>query len=496
MNVSDSERICAFLEKQGLRQAEKIDAADIVIFNTCGIRQAAENRAYGLINNLKESNPNIKIVLTGCLANRADVQKRMQGKVDLFCEIKDFQKEIEDMLRDTQRRDALQCVSTEGYLSIIPKHTSHFEASVPIMTGCNNFCSYCVVPYARGSEVSRPADEILTEIRTLVRSGYKMITLLGQNVNSYKSPSIFSSPCGRGCRVFTTGEGSDVNFATLLKKINAIPGKFWITFVSSHPKDMDDELIETIAKCKKVCEWIHLPIQAGDDEILRKMNRKYTQKQYLNKVRKIRKTFATIRGKFVPISVSTDIIVGFPGETKKQFLQSASVMEKAKFDLAYFGQFSPRPGTVAWKMKDNVSKEEKARRENVLNDILKKTALANNKKYIGKTVEVLIENEARPKGNLKDSLRFPLESYAYFGKTRTMKNVKITDPSMILPLARGGKPGSGHLIGSFAKVKITTANIWNLEGIIEKRGAIRKQCPRQTKPSREVPSLPSAARKR
>jgi tRNA-2-methylthio-N6-dimethylallyladenosine synthase len=286
-----------------------------------------------------------------------------------------------------------------------------------------------VVPYARGREVSRPADEILVEVRSLVRTGYKMITLLGQNVNSYHG--------AWGMKHETKNAHAD--FAELLKKINAIPGKFWITFVSSHPKDMDDKLIETIARCKKVCEWIHLPIQAGDDEILKKMNRKYTQKHYLERIKKIKSAFKKHKPA-VPFSISTDIIVGFPGEIKKQFLQSAAVMEKAKFDMAFFGQFSPRPGTVAWKMKDNVSKEEKARRENMLNDILKKTALANNKKYIGKTLEILIEKEKN--GN-------------YFGKTRTQKNVKITSSKIIT-------------LKNFVKVKVTKANIWNLEGTVVK----------------------------
>jgi len=416
MNVSDSERVSSFLEKQGLRDAEEIDAADIIIFNTCGIRQAAENRVYGLINNFRKTNTRSKVIVTGCLANRRDVQKRLKGKVDLFCEIKDFPKDMLAILSDT-RRDAALCASEE-YLSIIPRHANNFEALVPIMTGCNNFCSYCVVPHARGREVSRPMDVIVSEARALIANECNMITLLGQNVDSYS-------------------DGKNT-FPILLKRINAIPGKFWITFVSSHPKDMDDKLIETVAKCKKVCEWIHLPIQAGDNEILRRMNRKYTQNHYFGRISKIKSAFKKYKPT-IPFSLSTDIIVGFPGETKKQFLESSKVMEKAKFDMAYFGQFSPRPGTTAWKMKDNVSKEEKARREFVLNEILKKTALANNRKYVGATQEVLIEKE---KGGY------------YFGKTRTMKNVKIRAEG-ILPL------------GSFVKVQITNCSVWNLEGILK-----------------------------
>jgi len=307
------------------------------------------------------------------------------------------------------------------------------------MTGCDNFCSYCVVPYARGREVSRPAEEIISEITDLVAKGYKQITLLGQNVNSYVS---------QVHKVYNVHKEKteEIDFAKLLRRINSIPGKFWIQFVSSHPKDMSDELIETAAKLKKVCEWIHLPVQAGDDEILRKMNRKYTAKHYLGRIRKIRAEFKKHKPAAL-FSISSDIIVGFPGETKKQFLESAVVMEKAKFDMVFFGQFSPRPGTVAWNMKDNISRTEKARREVFLNEILKKTALTNNKKYLGKKLEVLIEKEKdvpMKSGTPDRSVKF------YFGKTRTQKNVRIISDKK-------------NLTGTFMKVKITKANIWSLE---------------------------------
>jgi tRNA-2-methylthio-N6-dimethylallyladenosine synthase len=221
----------------------------------------------------------------------------------------------------------------------------------------------------------------------------------------------------------------------LLKKINAIPGHFWISFISNHPKDVTDEMIETVAKLPKVCECFHLPVQSGNDEIIRKMNRRYTSKQYLNLINKIKSAYKKYKpGKL--FSITSDIIVGFPGETKKQFLDSANIMKKAEYDMVYFGQYSPRPGTTAWKFKDNVSKKEKVRREKYLNDILKKNVYANNKKYVGKTLEVLIGSR---KGDF------------YFGKTRTMKNVKFSSV----------KKG---LTGQFVKVKITRVNIWNLEG--------------------------------
>ncbi len=470
MNISDSERIAGFLEEQGYKMASDISEAFLVIFNTCGVRQMAEDRVYGQIHNLRkkvaaEKRP-LQIVLTGCLANRKDVQRRLKNKVDLFCEIKDFPEEIKKNFTsqdlktlgvphphsnlDTQCPSAVKLKIPEqstdhltkeniDYLSIHPQYTNTFQAFVPIMTGCNNFCSYCVVPYARGRETSRPAQEIMEEVKDLVQKGYKSITLLGQNVNSY---------CDRG---ETPLEGfhpyKAVSFPQLLKKINAIPGKFWIQFVSSHPKDMSAELIETVAKSKKVCELVHLPIQSGSDEILQKMNRPYTIKHYLNLVRKIKAAFKKYKPNTL-FALTSDIIVGFPGETEEQFMQSAEIMRKAKYDLVFFGQYSPRPGTAAWKMKDDVSKAEKERREQFLNEILKKTTFAHNKKYKNTVQEVLIE---------KMGTKFPIGDLVpqqiYFGKTRTGKNVKIISSKK-------------NLVGQFAKVKITKVNVWNLEGTL------------------------------
>lgn len=427
MNHSDSERLASFLESKGFELAEKIDSADLVIINTCGVRQMAEDRVYGMIHNIRKKekleakSQKLKtIIMTGCIAHRKDVQRRMKGKVDLFTEIKDFTDNFNKL--KIANKETKTTSETIDYLSINPKHTNSFQAFIPIMTGCNNFCAYCVVPHARGRETSRAAEEILSEVKNIIAQDCKHITLLGQNVNSYRG----------------TFKGKEINFAKLLKMIDKISGKFWITFTSSHPKDMSDELIETIAKCKKVCESVHLPVQAGNDEVLRRMNRKYTQKHYLGRISKIRSSFKKYKPKLL-FSISSDIIVGFPGETKKQFEDSEIVMKKAKFDMVYFGQFSPRPGTAAWQMKNNISKKEKERREKALNEILKKTALANSKKYISTTQEVLLEKE---------------KNGAYFGKTRSQKNVKIVSKKKIA-------------IGNFTKVKITKANIWNLEGEIK-----------------------------
>jgi tRNA-2-methylthio-N6-dimethylallyladenosine synthase len=300
--------------------------------------------------------------------------------------------------------------------------------------------------------VSRPAEDIIKEVKALVEKGYKEIILLGQNVNSYnyefrslnfkinsndlilKHSDIKNSKLNQNSK-FKIQNSSPVTFPQLLKIANDVPGHFWLWFVSNHPKDFSDELIEIMTKCEKVCECVHLPIQAGDDKILQNMNRKYTAKEYLNLVEKIKKAFAKNKPGAI-YSITSDIIVGFPGETKKQFLGSASVMKKVGYDMVFFGQFSRRPNTAAWNMKDNVKKTEKVRRERYLNEILKKTAFANNKKYIDKTLEILVTHK-------KDNF--------YFGHTRTYKNVKLISKKK-------------NLVGKIVKAKITRANTWNLEG--------------------------------
>ena len=424
MNFSDSERLASFLESHQFKLASKIERADLAIFNTCGVRQMAEDRVYGQIHNLRRDFPETKIILTGCVAQRRDVQKRLKNKVDLFVSVKDFPKKVGKFLnaKNKTKKTVSAKNNRQDYFALQPKYSNKFSASVPIMTGCNNFCAYCVVPYARGPEISRPAEEILSEVKNLIKNGCKEITLLGQNVNSYRG----------------TYHNKPLSFAELLKMINDLPGNFWLRFLTSHPKDMSDELIEVITSAEKVCEYVHLPIQAGDNTVLKRMNRKYTRRHYLDLIKKIEAGFAKNKPKTI-YSLTTDIIVGFPGETKEQFAKSAEVMKQVPYDMVYFGQFSPRPGTAAWNMKDDVSKQEKARREKYLNEILKKSSYENNKKYVGKIFDILIEKE---------------KNGFYYGKTRTLKNVK-------LPVGK-----IKNLIGKIVKAKITKANIWNLEGKI------------------------------
>ncbi len=396
MNKSDSERIASVLEKINYKIASKIEEADLIVVNMCSVRQSAVNRVYGLLPKIKK----VKSILTGCILKKD--RKKFAEKFDYILELK-------NLLKWPEILNPSPLLKTDNRLKIEPKYSNNFSASVPIMTGCNNFCAYCVVPYVRGSEVSRPAEEIICEVGNLIKRGYKEVWLLGQNVNSY----------------------NPIPFSQLLKKINDIPGEFWIRFTSSHPKDFSDKLISAMADCKKVTEYLNLPAQSGDNEILKKMNRPYTIKHYKNLVKKIKK-------KIPNIALSTDIIVGFPGETEKQFENTVKLFKEIKFDMAYISKYSPRPGTTAAEMEDTVSQEEKNRREKVLTEILKETALENNKKYISEKVEVLVERQKAPG--------------SWIAKTRTHKNVQFESKQ--------------DLFGQFVKIKIIDALPWGLKGEI------------------------------
>jgi len=313
MNKSDGERIISVLNKQGYLPALKEAEADLILINVCSVRQSAVNRVYAKVNKYFKKK---KIILTGCVLK--EDKNKLKNKVSEFWH-------------------------PDYYFECLPIHQSKFQAFLPIMTGCNNFCAYCVVPYTRGREKSRPAKEIIREIKSLVKKDYKEVILLGQNVNSYKD--------------------KNVNFPKLLKKINNIKGNFKINFITSHPKDMSDELIETMAKCQKLIKEIHLPVQSGDNEILKKMNRHYTASHYKKLIKKIKQ-------KIPGIKISTDIIVGFPGETKKQFQNTVKLAKEIKFEKAYVSKYSPRPGTLAFKLKDNVSPQEKKTRWQILEKLI------------------------------------------------------------------------------------------------------------------------------
>lgn len=404
MNKSDSERIAGFLENRGFLRAQEMQKSDLVILNTCSVRQSAEERVFGLIANLKKLASPPKIAVTGCLSASKN-QERLKNQVDLVFKIN----EPEKILGSKK--------SFDPFFKITPRYESSHHAYVPIMTGCDNFCTYCVVPYTRGREKSKPSLEILEEIKNLVKKGYKAITLVGQNVNSY----------GRGL-------SEKIDFPKLLQKIEKIKGDFWLWFVTSHPKDMREELIKTIARSKRICHYVHLPCQAGSDEILKRMNRGYSREKYLKLIQKIKKAMPDA-------SISTDVIVGFPGETRNQFQETAFLFKKVKFDMAYIARYSPRQETAAFQLKDDVPCQEKIRRQRVLDKLLRKFAYENNKKMIGKTLEVLIESEKKG---------------ALFGKTKTFKTVKLNT---------GKQTKNQRLIGKILLVKIKKASDFCLEGV-------------------------------
>ncbi len=395
MNKSDSERIASVLEKMGYKVTSKINKADLIVVNMCSVRQSAVDRVFGLSQKfakLKTLNPKLKTILTGCILNK-DKQK--------------FAKEFDQILK------------FEDLLKYQPKYQNNFSVFIPISNGCNMFCAYCVVPFVRGNLTCRDHREILKEAKNVVKGRAKEIWLLGQNVNDYHSPT-----------------NNSINFSKLLKMINDIPGDFWIRFTSPHPKNFSDELIETTAKCEKITPYLNLPVQSGDTKILKKMNRPYTVRQYKALVKKIRNLFKKYRiGLEREISLSTDIIVGFPRETKKQFQNTVKLFKEIGYDMAYIAKYSPRPGTTAYKLKDNVTSAEKERRYKVLTEILKKTALKKNGKYVGKEVEVLVEG---------------YKNKFLFGKTRNCKTVKFK--------------GDKKLVGKFLKLKITSVNPFSLEG--------------------------------
>lgn len=413
MNISDSENISGLLESLNFKKSETEDKADILIYNTCSIRKTAEDRIFGLnkkFKNLKLKNPNLKIILTGCVTHyREEELKRRLPYIDNFIKIKDFEK-IKNLAENLILKNSNQTILNQ----FLPKYKSFFSASISISTGCNNFCSYCIVPYSRGKENSRPADSILKEVEYLAKNNYKEIWLLGQNVNSYNFKKI--------------------NFAKLLKMVNNITGEFWIRFTSPHPKNFKNKLIREMAKYEKFPRYLNLPVQSGDNEILKKMKRNYTREEYIKLVEKIKNAMPNI-------ALSTDTIVGFPGETKKQFQNTVSLYKKIKFDMAYISEYSERPKTLAAKkFKDNITKKEKKERKQILTEILFKTALENNKKLVGREVKVLADEEKNGR---------------IFGRTEGNKPVEI-------------EGGNYNLIGNFITVKIMSAAPWKLKGEFKK----------------------------
>ncbi len=426
MNKNDSERIAGFLEKHNWKKSSVMKEANLIIINMCSVRQSAVDRVYGKIKQLtkiKKEKPKTKTLLTGCILKK-DFEK-FKKFFDYILSIKSLPKWTNFLKNEKYFYYPYPQEEKIDYLKIKPQYTNKISAFIPISIGCDNACTYCAVPYTRGKLICRDYKEIIKETKQLIKNGYKEIWLLGENVNNYKF------------KIKEEKKEKFIDFADLLKKINEIPGNFWIRFTSPNPADFSEKTIRTIAKLEKVTPYLNLPFQSGDNEILRKMNRKYTVEEYKKLVLKIRQAFKKYRqGLDKYVSISTDIIVGFPGETKKQFNNTLKLMKEIKFDMAYIAKYSPRPGTSAAKLEDNIPPKEKERREKILTDTLVKTALENNKKFIGNKVKVLIEEK-------KDNF--------LLGKTLHYKTVKIEE-------------NKEDLIGSFQKVKIKDAFLWGLKG--------------------------------
>jgi len=363
MNFSDSERITTVLENQNYTKASSKYEANLVVIIACAVRQHAVDRIFGNIGEIKKKNPKAEIIVTGCLLDR---DRRVILSNSKNCEeIKKL--EIKKLTEFTNPSNI------DNFFKIKPNYQYKDRNCVPIMTGCNNFCSYCAVPYTRGREYSRPAEDIINEIAQLAKNGCKEITLLGQNVNSYASNfqfpiSNFKTISNELASKLPKTPDKKLDFSQLLKLINNIHGNFKIKFLTSHPKDMSDKLIDAIFECDKVDkDRIHLPVQHGDNEILKKMNRKYTIEHYKNLIKKI-------RNKLPDIKITTDIIVGFPGETEQHFENTVKLFKEIGFSGAYISCYSPRPGTAASKLEDNISLEEKKKRRDVLESLVKKQA--------------------------------------------------------------------------------------------------------------------------
>lgn len=421
MNEHDSEKIAGMLVKCGYTKADSKQDADFILFNTCCVREHAELRTFGnvgFIKELKQLNPRLILGVCGCMMQQKDVADKLYKRfpfVDLIFgthELKNFPFMLEKVL-DNERIINISEMNGEVIEGLPVERTPGFSTFVNIMYGCNNFCTYCIVPYVRGRERSRRAEDVVNEVREVVALGYKEVTLLGQNVNSYYS------------------EG--VNFPKLLEMVNAVPGLTRLRFMTSHPKDLSDELIEAMAKLDKVGKHIHLPVQSGSDEILRRMNRRYTSSQYLELVSKL-------RSKVKDVEITTDIIVGFPGETEEDFEATCDIVRKVGYSNAYTFAYSPREGTIAAKMPDQIAQEVKKQRLNKLNAVLAETIPCGNEKYIGFEGDILIEGV--------DHRAEPL----LFGKLSNFKMVYVQ--------------GDERLIGTMVHVKVDGLRFNSLFGHI------------------------------
>ncbi|MCI9063727.1 MAG: tRNA (N6-isopentenyl adenosine(37)-C2)-methylthiotransferase MiaB [Clostridia bacterium] len=440
LNENDSEKISGMLEHMGYDRIDKFEEADIVIFNTCCVRENAEERLFGKIGELKniKENKDLIIAIGGCMMQEEHMREKIKKSypyVDIVFGTHTLHKLPEDINKVIETRKKVKdVIDIDGkvYEDLPIKRESTVQASVTIMYGCNNFCSYCIVPYVRGRERSRKPQDILNEVKDVVKQGYKEIMLLGQNVNSYLRSEM--EQIQKGDLIDENGDYKEINsFAKLLRAVNEIDGVERIRFVSPHPKDFTDDVIEAIRDCEKVCKFVHLPLQSGSTQMLKIMNRKYTKEQYLELVEKMKKEIPEIK-------FSTDIIVGFAGETEEDFEHTLDVVRKVKFEQAYMFIYSRRVGTPGDKMPNQIPEEIKHKRFDRLKKLVEDQIAENNKEYLNTIQKVLVEGKS--KGNDK----------MLTGRTESNKIVVFE--------------GKQDLINKVVEVKITEDHMWYLKGVL------------------------------
>ncbi|AEG14912.1 (Dimethylallyl)adenosine tRNA methylthiotransferase miaB [Desulfofundulus kuznetsovii DSM 6115] len=423
MNDHDSEVIAGMLESLGYEPAASTGEADVILVNTCCVRETAENKIYGLLGrlaHLKDKKGDLIIGIAGCMTQQPGVARKIKNRfpqVDLILGTHNLHRLPELLLQARECRERVMEVWDQAgeIVENLPiRRASRVKAWVNITYGCNNFCTYCIVPYVRGRERSRRPEDILNEIRQLVQEGYREVTLLGQNVNSY---------------------GKDLpgptSFARLLAEVDQIPGLWRIRFTTSHPRDFTQELIDTIARCPHVCEHIHLPVQAGSNRILKLMNRGYDRDYYLDLVERIRRAIPGV-------AITTDIMVGFPGETEEDFAQTMDLVERVRFDGAFTFVYNPRPGTPAARLPEQVPDGIKSERIQKLIERQNEITLAHNQALVGRVEQVLVEGESKTNPEMMS------------GRTRTNRLVIF--------------PGSSDLAGQLVNVTVTGARLTHLEG--------------------------------
>lgn len=425
MNENDSERLAGFLSGMGYTASESEGDADLIIYNTCCVRENAELKVYGhlgALKNLKKRKRGMIIAVCGCMMQQREVVEHIEKKyphVDIIFGTHNLYR-FPELLYGVRAGGGriVEVQETEGAIAegLPMERKDGVKAWVTIMYGCNNFCSYCIVPYVRGRERSRRPGDIAEEVRALVKEGYREITLLGQNVNSYGMDS-----------------ADGLSFAGLLHEINKIEGIYRIRFMTSHPKDLSDSLIEAIRDCEKVCGHLHLPVQSGSSRLLKEMNRKYTREHYLGLGDKLREA--------VPgISITTDIIVGYPGETEEDFLETLDLIERVRFDFAFTFLYSKRSGTPAARSPEQVPEEIKKRRFDRLVGVQNKISREINEGLLGKSLEVLVEGRSKNSGS------------TYTGRTGSNKVVNFK--------------GSEELIGKLVSIRIEKVRTWSLVGSV------------------------------